>query len=174
MQRISRHSLNPIPVRSTLLGVPSGIAGVKNTLNHMRRLTRQYKKSPVVRQLALAIVDGTLQKNYPAEIHKIHSFVRDRIRYVKDINGVETLQSPVKTLEIKQGDCDDKATLLAALLESIGHPTRFVALGFRPNSFNHVLLETRLGRQWISLETTEPVEMGWYPPNVMNRMVRDN
>lgn len=165
---------NPILAHATLLGVPSGIAGVKNTLSLMRQLIRQYKKNIVIRQLALAIVDGQKQKNFHAEIRKLFEFVRDRIRYVKDVNQVETLQTPTKTLEIKQGDCDDKVMLLASLLESIGHPTRLIAVGFRRNIFSHVFLQTRLGHNWISLDSTEPVHMGWQPPGIMTRMIRNN
>ncbi len=54
---------------------------------------------------------------------KLHRFVRDNIRYIKDIRDVETVAYPDITLQQGQGDCDDKSVLLASLLESIGHPT---------------------------------------------------
>jgi hypothetical protein len=59
--------------------------------------------------------------------------------------------------------------LLAALLESIGHPCRFVAVGYsRRNEFEHVYVETKIGHTWTALETTMDVPMGWAPiyPNV--------
>lgn len=164
----------PVRAHATLLGVPSGIAGVKNTLSLMRQLIRQYKKDIVIRQFALAIVDGQKQKNFHAEVKKLFEFVRDRIRYVKDVNEIETLQTPTKTLEIKQGDCDDKVMLLAALLESIGHPTRLVAVGFNYRIFSHVFLQTKIGHNWISLDSTEPVQAGWQPPNIISKMIRNN
>lgn len=103
-------------------------------------------------------------------MHNIHRFVRDRIRYVKDIKGVETLQSPEKTLEIGQGDCDDKSVLVGALLESIGHPVRFKAIGFIPGVFSHVLPETKIGSKWIAVETTEPWPLGRLPPGIIQRL----
>ncbi len=102
-----------------------------------------------------------------AEIERLWRFVRDQIRYVRDVHGVETVQTPERTLQIGQGDCDDKATLLAAMLESIGHPARYVALAFQPSNFSHVLVETKVGRgpraTWIAMETTELKPFGWYP-----------
>ncbi len=70
----------------------------------------------------------------------------------------------------------DKGTVMISqfylllLLESIGHPTRFVAVGFRPHNYSHVYLETKIGNTWLGLETTEPVEVGWQPKGVMARM----
>jgi len=69
------------------------------------------------------------------------------------------------------GDCDDKAVLLASMLESIGHPTRFVALAFKAGKYSHVLVESKIGNKWVALETTEPVRIGWYPPKVQKRLV---
>lgn len=106
------------------------------------------------------------QKDYRGEAEKLHKFVRDRIRYVRDIRGVETLHTPELLLKLQTGDCDDKAILLSALLESIGHSTRFKAIGFLQGLFSHVLLEVFIDGEWVPAETTEPVELGWQPQNV--------
>ena len=132
----------------------------------MRQFVDQYKTHPKVRELALKLTRNIPQKAYSEELRALSGFVRDSIRYTRDINGVETVQTPLKTLEYGAGDCDDKATLLAALLESIGFETRFHAMGFKPGDVSHVLLECELNGQWIALETTEPVQMGWLPPNI--------
>jgi len=134
------------------------------------------KKSFAVRNAALTRTRGCNQKDYSCEARMLYRFVRDSIRYVQDVNEIETVQEPQKTLEFGAGDCDDKATLLAALLESIGHPTRFVAIGFEPGIFSHVYVESRIGDSWVAMETTEPVEMGWEPdPSLIRaRMVHYN
>lgn len=93
----------------------------------------------------------------------MHRYVRDNIRYVRDVRRVETLQTPLRTLENASGDCDDKATLFAALAESIGFATRFVAYGREPARFSHVIAEVRHGDRWLGAETTEPVALGWRP-----------
>jgi len=134
----------------------------------MRRYVIDYKIHPAVRELALKLTRHLPQKDFDGEIAALFDYVQNSIRYVRDINGVETVQTPIKTLEYGAGDCDDKALLLAAMLESLGHETRFYAVGFRPSTISHVLLECKLiNGKWLALETTEPVRLGWTPPGVM-------
>jgi len=129
----------------------------------MARYANQSKTDWRIRSLALDLVKGLDQKDYLGEATAIHRFVRDGIRYVRDINGVETVSTPLETLKIMQGDCDDKATLIAALLESIGFQCRFVAVGKSPGDWCHVLTQCKIRDKWLSLECTEPVNPGWYP-----------
>ena len=138
----------------------------------MRSYVEQYKTHPTIRFVAQDVTSHLPQKDFNAEIDALYRFVQNCIRYVRDVNGVETIQTPLKTLELKSGDCDDKSTLLAALLQSIGFRTRFHAMGFRRNTINHVLLEVQHDGKWIPLETTEPVKMGWIPPNIQMSMYR--
>ena len=169
--------LTHLPARvpnSRLSEIPDGNGGVKQTLLLMRQLTRQGKRDIRLRTLAASIVQHLPQKNWIGEIKAIQEYVKNNIRYLRDIREVETVQTPDKTLELGYGDCDDKSTLAASLLESIGHPTRFVACGFSPDSLSHVYVETKLGGKWISVETTEPVDIGWQPKNVQCKMVIHN
>lgn len=158
-----------------LLGwLAEGIDGTKQTLRVMRGLVRDSIRSPsqTIRRTADAIIHDSgvspgNAKNWTGEIRVLHAFVRDHIRYVMDPNGVEMVQTPEKTLEFASGDCDDKSTLLAALLESVGHPARFWAVGFNHDSeFSHVLVETLVGQSWVPLETILDVDVGWRPPAV--------
>jgi len=156
------------------MGISSGKAGTVETLKIMRGLVRSYKKSVPLRMTALDIVQSLNQKDYAGELRALQQFVRDQIRYVRDIRGIETVSTPDQTLITRQGDCDDKSVLLATLLEAIGHPTRFVAVGYAPGEYAHVLVESRLGGGWIPAETTEPVDVGWYPPGMESRLVIHN
>ena len=140
-------------------------------------MVREFKKDTRIRTLA-----GNLTVNLPSrawfrEIRALFDFVQSHIRYTQDITSVETLQTPVATLQFGYGDCDDMCTLLCALLESIGHHTRFVACSFEnANDFEHVFVQTYLleMRKWVSLDPTENEPMGWKPPGIINVMVRDN
>lgn len=152
--------------------MPPGLGGIDHTLNQMRSLTDRYKSDPVIYQLSRNLVRDLPQKDYHSEINSIFSFVQNNIRYTRDINGVETVQTPAKTLEVEQGDCDDKSTLLAALLESVGFKTRFHAMGFRKNHINHVLLEVYIDNEWLALDATEPQLMGWKPPGIVTSKYR--
>ena len=137
----------------------------------MTILTKAGKKNPEVRIKAAELVAHLTQKDYAAEVKAIFNYVQNYIRYTRDIRGVETIQPAEYVLSRGTGDCDDKAVLLASMLESIGHPTRFVALAFKTGKFAHVLVESKIGNKWVALETTEPVRIGWYPPKVQKRMV---
>jgi len=154
------HLANKTETKTQLLTIPDGSQGTLATLKIMKRLTKAGKKSPKIRALALELVQNSLQKDYADEARKIHRYVRDEIRYVQDIRGVETVHSAEKVLEIGQGDCDDKSVLAASLLESINHPTLFHAIGFKPGTFSHVFVETKIGSKWVPLETTEPWPLG--------------
>lgn len=142
----------------------------------MRQLVRQYKSTLPIRTLALQIIDRVRgHKNFADQVRAVHNYVQSNIQYVKDVNGVETLATPIKTLEFRKGDCDDQATLLAALLEAIGHKTRFVAIRMKPfGPFVHVFTETKIGNRWIPLETTERWPAGMGPPKFAGRLVVHN
>lgn len=145
---------------ATLTAIPSGVAGTKVTLATMKRLANQAKTQWPIRHLALCLVRHFRPKDYRAEAQAIFHYVRDAVRYVRDVDGVETIASPMQTIKTGQGDCDDKVTLLAALLLSIGHPVRFVAIGYLPGQYDHVFLETLVDNQWQAMESTEPWEFG--------------
>jgi transglutaminase-like putative cysteine protease len=138
----------------------------------MAGLVNQYKRDPMIRDTAISLVAGLRPRDWSGEARAIYEYVRDRIRYVGDVSGVETLQTPPVTMELEAGDCDDKSTLLAALLESINHPTRFVATGYRaPQSFSHVYVETLLGTKWMPLDATTAQPFGWVPREPVSRMI---
>jgi transglutaminase-like putative cysteine protease len=103
---------------------------------------------------------GLPQHDFTGEARRLFEFVRDRIRYVKDCDGVELLHPAEWVLRLGAGDCDDKAILLAALLLSIGHTPRFVAVAFEPDSFSHVWVQDYLAGRWIDLEATEALPFG--------------
>jgi transglutaminase-like putative cysteine protease len=154
-----------------IVQVPNGINGIVATIGFMQQFVKQYKTDSQVRGMAL-----DLTANLTPKVQALFDFVQNQVRYVQDVNGVETVQTPVVTLQNRAGDCDDKATLLAALLESIGHETRFKAVGFQYNAISHVYVETKIGTRWVPLDATEPYEMGWEPPAYMvkSKIIRHN
>lgn len=158
----------------TLRALPGGDAGVKATLREMRNIVRTWRTHPIIRNLAIRLTAQCPDKNWKCEVHRLHDFVRDRIRFVQDVLEVETLQTPEHTLKLRAGDCDDQSILLASLLQAIGHPARFVAVAFQRGApFNHVFTETRLGGYWVAAETTEQVGLGWRPPGIKRHMIEN-
>lgn len=178
-----------------MISIPSGAAGVRATLKQMVKLVQLYSVSPTIRDIAARLVADLPPHDTEAEIAALQHYVRDHVRYTGDVLNVETLQSPVVTLGYHElepprvhfdgtispgkvepggvavGDCDDKATLLGALMASIGIPGAFCAVkvGGEPD-FSHVLVEAKVrGRgkvEYIPCETIIPnTEPGWFPPD---------
>jgi transglutaminase-like putative cysteine protease len=148
-----------------LLTISNGQAGVFDTAAAMRQLINAYKTDVEIRTTAANVVFLTPEKNDLAEVEAVFNWVRDHIRYLKDVNQVETLTTPDRTLQLGYGDCDDQVVLLASMLESIGYPTRLVIAGyFDPAIFEHVYLQTQIQNQWIDLDPTEQMPMGFAPP----------
>jgi len=145
---------------------------VKATLSIMKDLINKGKTNINVRELALSLVKDLPPKDWWGEAQRIHNFVRDEIRYVKDIRGVETVHPPERVIELGQGDCDDKSILSAALLSSIGHPTRLVAMGFNSAPISHVITETKIGNKWVPSETTMDWKFGKRPSNITSTLVK--
>lgn len=142
----------------------------------MSNLVNQYKNHPLIRQKGTALVQSVANKDWVGEINAIFNFVRNYIRYTRDIENTETIQTPVATLKLQHGDCDDMSMLLAALLATVGINTRFVAVGFAPQCFDHVYveaLEPDTG-EWIACDPTEPNNLGWSAPGVVCRMQLEN
>lgn len=162
--------------RLSFLGsLPPDAAGTNTTLKLMSSLVKQFKRDPMIRDTALSLVAGLRPRDWTGEARRLYEYVRDNIRYTRDVSRVETLQTPPVTMDVEAGDCDDKSTLLAALLESVGHPTRFVATGYRePQSYSHVYVETLLGTKWIPLDASTDKPFGWVPRTPVARMVYFN
>ena len=153
-------------LRGTLLSMSDGVRGIYETIGAMRQLVNAYKTDLEIRQAAASAAFLTAEKDELAEVEAVFNFVRDHIRYLKDVHGVETLATPDKTLMLQYGDCDDQVTLLASMLESIGYPTRFVITGYSdPRIFEHVYMQVLVGNHWIDLDPTEPHDMGYAPPD---------
>lgn len=145
--------------------------GTRETLKQMKRMVLDGRKDYALIEHAREIVAHIPDKDWVGEVRAIQDWVKQNIRYTRDPHGLETIQSPHNTIQIKHGDCDDQAILVATLLMAVGAPARFVAIAQNPRYYCHVYAETRVGQYWIPVETTEPVELGWQPANVARKMI---
>lgn len=150
-----------------------GDAGVKfrESIRAMRQLIDDFKWNPVIRQTALNILSnaGVAQRDVLNEARAIYFFVRDRIRFRRDVVDVETLSYPTLTLANRAGDCDDQVVLLNSLLESVGIPTRMVAISQVPErQFTHVYSQALVKGRWFAMDTINKNEFG-YEPEIFTR-----
>jgi transglutaminase-like putative cysteine protease len=157
--------------KTKLITIPGGRAGTRATLRIMSRLISAAKKDPFIRQKAEQIIEHIAGKDFKGEARAIHSYVRDEIRYLKDIDGVERVAEPRETMRTRRGDCDDKVVVAGSLLQSIGHPVRLIAAGYNYQPYSHVYLETLIGPTWYPMELTECLPFGTPPGNPTSIMV---
>ena len=113
----------------------------------MQRVARARASHPLVRQLALNILldYDVLSQHYINEALAIGNFVKEKVRYVRDIQGVETLHDPLTLIDqikrgVAQGDCDDISLLIATLLLSIGHSPFYKAVKYKKGikTYQHI------------------------------------
>ena len=156
--------LSSPPAFAELYTLPEGAAGTRATLRLMSRLVKAARIEPTIRSTASDLVMGNLPGDYRGEAESCFLFVRDSIRYLQDTADMQVVNNPLVTLSQRSGNCVQKSVLLSSLLESIGHPCRFVALGYsKPGDFEHVFTETRIGQQWVAADPTMSVSLGWAP-----------
>lgn len=142
---------------------------VRDTLAMMAMLSRRRRGDVRVRNMALRIVGQAPPLDDYTRMIRIREWVRTAMPYERDPRGVELISDPLLLLEkisaygTAAGDCDDAATLISALLESIGITTRFAAVSVRRDkALHHVGVEAfdRRGNAWRYLDPYEPQEVG--------------
>ncbi len=159
----------PEEIPNQLVGIPAGARGTRATLALMARLADDGSRDPLVRQWAIGVLQHArvAPHDHAGELAAIFRAVRDGIRFTRDPDNLETLQTPRRTLQWRAGDCDDFSTLLAAALRSIGTPARlaFRVIGSKPGRFGHVYVVARLAGRDVPLDGIyRGTPLGWQYP----------
>lgn len=92
------------------------------------RVIGDYRSHPQIRELALDIIRGAgvREREKKAQAIAIGQWIQDHIYYVHELP--ERFQTPIETLRLMAGDCDDQAQLCGSLLETIGIPSQLVCM----------------------------------------------
>lgn len=169
--------LGLVDARITSQPLPTGDRGTRKTLAEMRRLVTDGSRDMVVREAVVGAIRIADAPSHDAlgQARAWFAYVRDRIWFVNDPVDTEWVQSPRVTLNLKAGDCDDRAVLLAAGLASIGIPSQFKVVAANPrfpDTFSHVYVEAQIAGQPVPMDPTYPFNtLGTEPPRV-TRMMR--
>lgn len=165
----------------TVSTIPGGDRGTKATLEQMRKITvgavTDRKHGAFLRGLAMKITReaGCESKEHLCEAKALADWVRDEIRWVRDINGFETLQWPERTLQYQAGDCDDLSILLAALAMTIGFQTYFKAIAANRkerDQYSHVYVLIGVSGKKIPADpTVKSAKFGWESPVRYKEMI---
>lgn len=162
------------PLNVSSVPLAYGSAGTMQTVRAMRAMIDDGKRDPAVIQAATAVIYTTPEKLEAAECQAIFDYVRDHVRYVRDVAGIETLAAPRITLQRLAGDCDDQTALLGAMLEAVGYPTRLVVAAYQaPQAWEHVFLQVFASGDWIDCDPTERMPIGYAPPNPVSLWIED-
>ena len=170
------HLCRPEPPAIDHLRIPKGYPGTMVTARHIVDLIKRGAKDFHVRQKAIDIFRhyGIRPKDYEGEVSALFDWVKNNIRYTRDIYKVELLHSARRMLQLKAGDCDDLTILLASLLEATGHPVRLVLVGSNPrktDQFSHIYLEVQVRGIWIALDPSMDKPPGWAPKALVKKIV---
>lgn len=137
--------------------------GMEQVVLMIKEMIKHYRGEEFVRQKALDITRNVKRnpttghpdlRNYDNIAEAVYNWIVKNIRYVRDQNGIERLQTPDATLQLGTGDCDDMVILAGSLLESIGVPTRIQIIGERRGKYSHIYLDYDSKGEWKSFDTT--------------------
>lgn len=114
------------------------VASQPDQVAFLRAMVDRYRANQLVREKAIDIVFREARcapKAKACHALAIGEWVQRNVTYVNE--GIETFQTPVRTLTWRYGDCDDFTTLICSLLEAIGIRSELVALKWR-GQFRHI------------------------------------
>jgi transglutaminase-like putative cysteine protease len=172
------------------------VRSIDDRIAHIADMIRRYSEDPRVMQAAARAVSERCGKrwcvkprDHVGEIEAVFRFVKRHVRYVRDGVELDTYRSPLRTLEVNGGDCDDYTILLGALLRAIGFPVKLRIIRTRgAPDWNHIYLlvaaDPKRGGDWMPLDASAdhvlvhgrrvPVFPGWEAPPgmVASRMDR--
>jgi transglutaminase-like putative cysteine protease len=158
--------------KAILFQVPNGPDGTAATLEHLRALARAGAASPIVRAAAWRAAGMTPFTRKP---DRLREWLARHTAFEEDPPGVELVREP-ETLILDQllpfgriaADCDDIATLAAALGLALGLRARFLVIGFsREDGFSHIWTALACpGGHWVDCDPTRPdtvppIARGW-------------
>jgi len=131
------------------------------------------KRDPRVRQIAGAILakkgpggDWEVpERDWEAEVAAIYWWVRNNVRYTRDIHEVELFQKPRRTLETKIADCDDLSILIGSLLQTVGYPVILRVIGLGGNTYQHIFPMAGIPpdepQRYVALDASRGEGPGW-------------
>ena len=159
--------------------IPEGDAGISDTVQTMVALARRDSISAIVCRVARVICSGTRRGGSELEsayyrAAAIRQWVADRFVFEDDPEAAELVYSAETQLRliaengVMLGDCDDAATLVAAIAIACDLDVRLVCVGFTrltssTPAFTHVWAELRpkapgAGVPWLEMDVTKPMQ----------------
>lgn len=139
--------------------MPSPVHSIQNpklsdVVDWMVKFAHKGKVDMRVRVLVEELCRQVESGDYASEALAIYYWVDRHIRYMRDIQNVEFLKEPGELVSgARTGDCDDIATLIAAMLLACGNECVFSLVSFNPAKVpSHVFCCVRTAEGLIALD----------------------
>jgi transglutaminase-like putative cysteine protease len=140
------------------IGWIKDIKSYKEQRDEIWKIIDQYTGNPALVNFAayLIKVENIPARDELALARAVQIFAQHKIKFFREYP--ERWQSPLQTLALKIGDCDDKTILIASILRSFRIPVRLIFLRFKlPNKkpYSHVYPQAKINNRWVSLESVQ-------------------
>lgn len=154
---------------------------IEDRISYLEMEINEGKRSERVRQIASGILTAKdesgqwriAERDWRGELQGAFDFVREHVRYTRDIQDVELFQRADRTLELGIGDCDDMAILLGSIIGNIGFPTIVRVISTDGPTFHHVYLLAGLPpedpKEWIALDASQGEGVGWEVAGIVKK-----
>ena len=161
------------------------VYSLDDRMGYILRLTREGRNDARIRKLVSKILSRKCngewcikEKDWDNEARAIFTYVKRSVRYSRDIEGKDTYQHPLRTLELGVGDCDDLSILIGAMLLSAGYPVKHrVIRTTSAKEWNHIFplvgLPPGAPTRWLAMDACVSRPMGWHPPSAMIAQTKD-
>ena len=118
------------------------------------------------------VIEGCAPRDYARQLVTIRDWLAGHFRFVRDPQGTECLELPqtlmamIEKRSVATGDCDDAATLSAAMCKAVGFPValRIVAFYSPKSAYQHVYTLAFNDGKAFDFDVTRPARM--LPPTV--------
>lgn len=144
----------------------TGDAYAYRTAQAVRKLALGAQFDPYVVNWAREIVGTVPERDYEGYCRAIREFLSRHTYFIRDVRDADNIDTPADQLaNIEEtgrtsGDCDDIATLGAALALCVGCNVRLKLIAFVDNDapFEHIYAECQgvPGGRWWDLDVTKP------------------
>lgn len=136
----------------------------------IEQLARLYGGHPLMRWIVVRHIlqpAGVPARDHERAARAIHAWVRDEIRF--ELEAGEQVLTPARVIRWLFGDCDDRAGLVAACLESLRIPWRLQMELWADGG--HIWPEAHVGGRWTPLETSDRrARFGEHPRALIRRL----
>jgi len=134
-------------------------------MNQLAKLIKTGRVDPLIRDTAWRVIRGLAERDELSEAKSLFSYVRDKIRYVRDPYGEDVFEDAKFTLGRRSGDCDATCVLLGAMLQSVGFPYRIKVVSRDGRRWTHVFgvcgIPKSKPAKWVAVDASAPRPMGW-------------